>query len=121
MSDQHDVPWQVPPDPAAGDAIDQAQAIVKRAAAFQQEADAAGYGRPQETPDRPPGRPLVVAWHETGMRASTVVDVAVVRGAKPARCQRCRHRRVLFALTVVTAAIGNPEYPWRCAPCWGLR
>lgn len=97
---------------AERDVVALAQDYVGRAARFQAEADAKGYGRPP----RPP-----VEWHATGMRASTVVEVAVVRAARPSRCERCRHRRVVYALTVVTAAIGNPDAPWRCAPCWGLR
>lgn len=62
-----------------------------------------------------------ITWAGTGMRAQLVTDVAVVRSAKPGTCETCRHRRVLFALTLTAALLGNPERPWRCAPCWGLR
>lgn len=62
-----------------------------------------------------------ITWASTGMRAQLVTDVAIVRSAKPGTCESCRRRRVLFALTLTAALLGNPERPWRCAPCWGLR
>lgn len=68
----------------------------------------------------PPPRGTVV-WAGSGMRAQLVTDIAVVRSTKPSRCEQCHHRRVLFALTLTAALLGNPERPWRCAPCWGLR
>lgn len=64
---------------------------------------------------------MTVEYSETGMRATFPVSAAVSRAVRPRRCEECRRRRVCFALTITYAALGNPEYPWRCAPCWGLR
>jgi hypothetical protein len=89
--------------------------MVARAGSFQREADAAGYGRPQTSR-------AGVTFHPTGMRASLTVEVAVVAQREPRRrCEACGHRRVLYALTFTDALLGNPDHPWRCAPCWGLR
>jgi hypothetical protein len=57
----------------------------------------------------------------TGMRAALTTEVAVVRGSHPRRCENCGRRRVVFALTFTTVPLGNPEHPWKCAPCWGMR
>jgi molybdenum cofactor biosynthesis enzyme MoaA len=65
--------------------------------------------------------PVRVRWHETGMRSSLSVEVAVVRSAKPRKCEACQRKRVLFAQTFTIGLLGNPEHPWRCAPCWRLR
>lgn len=64
---------------------------------------------------------LTVEYQPTGMRATLTVEAAVVRSAKPRLCSSCRRKRVLYALTFVDVALGNPDYPWRCAPCSGLR
>jgi hypothetical protein len=58
---------------------------------------------------------------DTGMRASLLTDVAVVRAAHPRKCDGCQRKRVLFALTFTVGVLGNPVHPWKCAPCWGLR
>lgn len=65
--------------------------------------------------------PVAVQWVATGMRAVVTADVAVVRATTSRRCSSCGKRRVLFSMTVTEMAVGNPEAPWRCAPCWGLR
>lgn len=55
------------------------------------------------------------------MRASLLLDVAVVRAPSPRRCQECGKRRVVFGFGVTIEPIGNPPTEWKCAPCWGLR
>lgn len=62
-----------------------------------------------------------VTFGGAGMRASLRVEVAVVRSRGPRKCESCHRRRVLYALTFTEAVMGNPDHPWRCAPCWGLR
>ena len=62
-----------------------------------------------------------VVWGATGMRATVGLEVSVVRASTPYRCEECNRKRVLYALTLTFAMMGNPEHPFRCAPCWGLR
>jgi hypothetical protein len=69
-------------------------------------------------PEAVPLRPL---YHRTGMAVTIPIEVAVVRSHRPRKCSACGHKRVLFALTFTTSALGNPEVVWRCAPDWGLR
>ena len=95
------------------DGLAAAQEMARRAAAFQAEADAAGYGRPVSR--------LGASFHGVGMRATLTVEVAVVRSDRPRKCEQCGMRRIAFALTFTDALVGNPDHPWRCAPCWGLR
>ncbi len=94
--------------------MDTEMALVDRARRFQAAADAAGYGRPT-----PAG--TVTRLHATGLAASLTVEVAVVRSARPRRCDVCGLRRVLFALTFTDSAVYNPDLVWRCAPDAGLR
>ena len=60
-------------------------------------------------------------WSETGMRASIVFDIAVVRAHGRRKCATCGKRRVCFAMSATSSPLGNPETPWRCSHCWGLR
>jgi len=62
-----------------------------------------------------------IRYHPTGMTASLTVEVAVVRSPHSRKCSACGRKRVLFALTFTDRPVGNPESPWKCAPCWGLR
>jgi hypothetical protein len=62
-----------------------------------------------------------IVWHPTGMSAGVQVEVAVVRATRSRSCEQCHRKRVLYALSLTQGLLGNPEHPWRCAPCWGLR
>jgi hypothetical protein len=63
----------------------------------------------------------LLVWSLTRMAGTITTEVAVVRATRPHRCEGCGKRRVVYALTLTREVLGNPEHPWKCAPCWGLR
>ena len=93
--------------------LDAAEELVGRARSAQDAVNELGAG--------PPGSRVPIVYHATGLTATLILEVAVVRSIRPRRCPVCKRKRVLYALTLTGAPVGNPDVQWRCAPDGGLR